>query len=230
MSRWKSHIASSNNGSSRKIHVAMREHGIEQCRYEIVESGFDSISKLAIAEIRYIDENKTFTDGLNSSPGGDGIGRHDLAQLSTDDILLIKQALGNHWKSFNKKKWADTTPEQRSQMMSHLYNSEIIEKRIKTQKEYYNSVPDSIQKHTKGLADWRKNNPEKMKENAKFNGLSGATAVSKQVVVEREDGTIEEYKSISEFQRKTKQWMNVIKEKSMKNQFHNGYKLKEIRE
>jgi len=70
----------------------MDKYGIENCLVEIVEDNFDSISKLVLAEIGYIKKFDSYKDGLNSTPGGDGMGKHLLHQLSDEDINKIKDA------------------------------------------------------------------------------------------------------------------------------------------
>lgn len=225
--RWKSHCKDALSGSDRKIHKAMRIAGIENCIYEVIERGFTSIAELALSEIEHIKENDSYRNGLNSTPGGDGLGIHDLSKFSSEDIQRIKNSLGEHWSIYNKKKWAGTSKEERVAMMVHLYTPDVIECRVATQKKYYETVEGAKEKHSAGLTRWAKENPEKKKENSIKNGLIGAEKISKQVILEKEDGTILRFKSRSEMQRETGQWFSTLLDKSNRGLYHNGYKLKE---
>lgn len=223
--RWKFHCKVMGS-SNKKVHKIMRKYGLENCKYEVIETGFSSIGKLAIREIELIEFYDSFKNGLNSSLGGDGIGKHELHLLSEDEINILKTSLGEHWSSYNKKYWSNTTFDQRQEMTSHLHTKEVIEKRSNTLKEYYDQVPGAKEKHTAGIKKWQKENPEQAKKNRIANGLKGAAKTSKKVTVIREDGTEEMYNSISELQRSTGQWMSTLREKTKRDEFHNGYKLK----
>ena len=226
-SRWKAHCKEAMGEPKYTIHKVMKDAGIDNCIYEVIASGFSTIGKLAMAEIRYIKEFNTYKTGLNSTPGGDGLGGHDLTKFSADELEKIKEALGEHWTEYNKKKWCGKTEEEKLQMMSHLYTREVIESRIITQKAYYDNVEGAREKHSAGLTRWAKENPEKKRENSAKNGLIGAEKTSKHVILEKEDGTILRFKSRSEMQRETGQWFSTLIDKSSKGLYHNGYILKE---
>ena len=226
-SRWKMHCKDMRGTSTRKIHIAMREAGLSNCNYEVLARGFSSLSSLAIAEIEYIKEFDSYRTGLNSSPGGDGIGKHDLAVMTTSEIEAIRAALGEHWTEYNRARWAGTTKEERAEMMAHLYAEDVIERRVETQKAYYDTVEGAREKHSAGLKEWAKHNPEKKRANSIKNALKGAEKASKKVTLEKEDGSIETFASRSEMQRRTKQWFSTLLEKTKKGLYYNGYRIKD---
>ena len=131
-SRWKDHCRESKKETKRKVHRAMKTHGIENCRYEVVEDGFNTLGELAVAEIRYIEQHDSYKNGLNSSRGGDGLGHNNWNSLTEDEIKKIKSALGDHFKEYNKKKWANTTPEQRKEMVKNAFTPELIARRAES--------------------------------------------------------------------------------------------------
>ena len=225
-SRWKSHCKESKSNSKRKIHIAMFEYGIDDCEYVVLETGFTSIGKLALAEIEYIKKYDSYKTGLNSTPGGDGLGRHDLSMMSDEEIFTIKKALGDSFIEYNNKKWAGLSIDERKIKTSHLHTAEVYARKSETLKEFYKHNPEQAAIKFDGIKKWQKENREQMIDQNKKNGLLGAAVVSKQVVVETEDGTVEIYPSRSEFQRQTGLWFSSLVDKSKKNEYYKGYKLK----
>jgi hypothetical protein len=229
-SRWKTHCKESINEPKGKLHRAINKYGQENCKYEVIERGFDTISQLALAEIKQIRNHDSYKNGLNSTPVGDGL-NNDLTMFTDEELAIVREALGEKWRVFNKKKWNGTTVDQRKEMIQHCYTTEANINRSETLKRYYDSVPEAKDKHSAGIKQWQKENPELANHYRIQNGLKGAEKTSKKVTVLREDGSVEVYNSISEFQRMTGQWMITIKEKSANDLFYNGYKLiKDINE
>lgn len=226
MARWKIHCKESSFNPKSKLHSAMFQYGKENCIYEVIERDFKTISDLALAEIKQIKIHDSYKNGLNGTPGGDGL-NNDLTKFTDEEVKIIREALGEKWKIFNSKRWNDTTYEQRKEMIRHCHTKEANANRAETLKRYYDSVPDSKTKHSAGLKRWREDNQDLAREFAIKNGLRGAEKSSKQITILRDDGETEVYNSISEFQRQTGQWMCTIRKKSAQNLFHNGYKLKD---
>jgi len=225
LSRWKTHCQNSMICTNTKLYCAMDKYGIENCLVEIVEDNFDSISKLALAEIGYIKKFDSYKNGLNSTPGGDGMGKHLLHQLSDEDISKIKDALGDNFREYNKSiKWANTTPEDRKKLTKHLHTADIYQKKSETLKEFYKANPIEKEKKKVGIVKWQQENYDQLCETNKKNSLKGATKVSKKLVVELTDGSMLYYPSKSEFQRQTGQWAKTILEKTAKGLSYNGYK------
>lgn len=229
-SRWKIHCKESKKPNpSQKIHQEMKRVGIENCEYSIVEDGFQCISELALAEIEYIKKNKTYENGLNSSRGGDGLGKHDLSKLSNEDLLLIKQSLSKSMSDYNKNyKWANKSTLERKKLTSHLHCEEVYRKKSKSLKEYYKLNPDEKIKKAQSIKKWQEENREVMKNNNKINGLKGAEKVSKKLLVIKENGDTFVCKSKSEFNRLTGEWAKTVIDKTKKGLYHNGYKAREI--
>lgn len=223
--RWRTHCKESIINPKGKLHKAINEYGSENCIYEVIESGFESISQLALAEIKYIKQYNSCKNGLNSTPGGDGL-NNDLTMFTNNEIDIIREALGEKWRSHNKKKWEGTTIEQRKEMIKHCHTDEARHNRSSTLKNYYEAIEGAKEKHSAGIKKWQKENPELARQYRIQNGIKGAEKTSKKVTLIRDNGNIEIYNSISDFQRKTGQWMSTIREKSAKGEFHNGYKLK----
>lgn len=225
-SRWKTHCKESIVNPKGKFHIALHTHGPESCVYEVIERGFTSVSHLALAEIKYIKQHDSYKNGLNSTLGGDGL-NNDLSMFTDAEVLIIREALGEKWREFNKKKWSETTVDQRKEMIQHCHTEEANSNRAETLRNYYDNVPGSREKHSAGIKQWQKENPELAKKYRIQNGLKGAEKTSKKVTLLRDSGEVEVYASISEFQRQTGQWMSTIREKSKNGEFYNGYKLKD---
>jgi len=227
--RWKAHCKKSAEVEPRyKIHKAMKEYGIENCSYEVVESGFQTVGKLALAEIENIQKCNSYRNGLNSSLGGDGLGKNDLVDLSYEEILQIKNALGDHWREWNRKKWSDTTPEQRKQMIKNAFLPEVNARRADSLKEYYKSCPEAIESRREKMRISRNQNKEVRDQQAKEAGLKGAAKMSKSILVEFPDGTRVTYKSKSEMQRQTKLWATTLLRKTSQGKTSNGHRAWEL--
>jgi len=225
LSRWKHHCIESKTRCQTDLHKTMNLYGIESCNIEILEDNFESIGKLALAEIEYIKKFDSYKNGLNSTPGGDGLGKHDLCNLSEEEILKIKKSLGDNFKNYNKNiKWANTSEADRKEMTKHLHTEEIYKKKSKTLKNFYIANPDVKKQKGKGIKKWQENNSEKLKEQNRINSAKGAAKVSKKLKVALQSGEVLYYPSKSEFQRQTGQWANTILKKTRQGLFHNGYK------
>jgi len=232
LARWKVHCrnakASTNNYT--KLYIAMSDAGIENCKVEIVEDTFTSIVKLALAEINYIKQFDTYTNGLNSTTGGDGLGRHILYKLSESDIEEIKTALGDSLSTYNKTvKWANTSVEERKQLTKHLHTDEIYKKKSATLKEFYKANPAVRQEKSIGITKWQQENKEELKITNRINGRKGADKVSVKVKVEQTGGAMLYFNSKSEFNRQTGQWAETVLRKTQQGEFHNGFKAWEYK-
>lgn len=227
-SRWKDHCRAIKKDTKRKVHLAMKTCGIENCTYEVIERGFTSLGQLAIAEIKHIDQYDSYKNGLNSSRGGDGLGHKGWNTLTEDEILQIRLTLGDHFREYNKTKWANTTSEQRKEMVKPAFSPEINARRAASLKEYYKSVPGAVENKIKKILKWQQENKEQHKTIARLNGAKGAAKVSKKLEVETEDGQVLYFNSKSEFQRQTGQWATTVLKKSKNGEFYNGYKAKEV--
>jgi hypothetical protein len=226
--RWKSHCRDSVHNPKGKLHQAMHQYGINNCNYEIIEDNFSSVADLALAEIRYISEYNSYNDGLNSTVGGDGLGKHDLTKFTDDEILAIRTSLGLKWKLYNIDKWKNTSLLQRADMMQHLYTPEVINKRIITQKLYYAADPRAKEKHSAGLVKYIAENKDSHADNARKNGPKSIAKCAKQLTVQKEDGTIIIYASISSFTRETGIIFSTLKSNSSDTHYFNGYKIIKI--
>jgi hypothetical protein len=228
LSRWNTHCKEALSKCKTKLHKAIKNYGVENCSIEIVEDNFKLLGTLALAEIEYIKQFNSFKNGLNSTPGGDGLGKHDLYQLTEEEISKIKLALGDSFREYNKNvKWANTSKEDRKKLTEHLHTEEIYKKKSETLKKFYESNPDVAKNKAIGIKKWQQEHRNEMKEKNKINSLKGAAKVSKRLKVELETGEVLYYPSKSEFQRQTGQWAKTVLEKTALGIFHNGYKAKE---
>lgn len=231
--RWKTHCRIAKYAKGRKktkLHLAMKAHGVENCLYEVIETGFTRMIDLVLAEIRYIKEHNSYKKGLNSTPGGDGLGKHTLSSMTENEIAILRTTLGEHWTSYNKQKWANLSMEERKEEVSHLHTPEVYEKKSKTLKKYYEANPEAKAVKGKKIKEWQEKNKETVKANNRVNGLKGAAKVSKEVVVEWENGKVERFKSRKEFERQTGLWFSALVEKSKQGLYYKGYKLKDTNE
>lgn len=225
LSRWKTHCKESQTKCKTKLHKAIKNYGIKNCIIEIIEDNFTSLGKLALAEIEYIKKFDSFKTGLNSTPGGDGLGRHELYRLTDEEISGIKLALGDSFREYNKNvKWANTSKEDRRQLTKHLHTEEVYKKKSNTLKKFYEANPEVAKDKAIGIKKWQQENKEELKEKNKINALKGAAKVSKRLKVELETGKVLYYTSKNEFQRQTGQWAKTILEKTASGIFYNGYK------
>lgn len=226
LSRWKEHCKESQGRCKTKLHKAMNYYGIENCNVEIIEDNISSIGLLALSEIEYIKKFDSYNNGLNSTPGGDGLGKHDLYLLTEEEISKIKLALGDNFRNYNKNvKWANTTEDDRKKLTEHLHTEEIYKKKSKTLKKFYEANPSIAKDKAIGIKKWQLEHQDELKARNKINSLKGAATVSKRLKVELETGEVLYYSSKSEFQRKTGQWANTIIQKTRQGIFYNGYKI-----
>lgn len=229
LSRWKSHQREASANCRTKLHKAIAQYGIDNCNIEILESGFETIADLAISEIEYIKKFDSYHNGLNSTPGGDGLGKHNLSQLTDNDLEKIKKTLGDSFRNYNKNiKWANTSQDDRKKMMSHLFTEDVNRKKSKTLKEFYKNNPEIAASKSLGIKKWQLENREKMLAQNSINSRKGIAKLSKKIKIEKEDGSILFYDSKSEFHKETGQWANTILKKTKNGKFHNGYKAYEI--
>lgn len=225
LSRFKSHLAAANKGYNSKLHDAIRIYGVENCKVEILEDNINTIGQLALLEIEYIDKFNTYKNGLNSSLGGDGLGKHDLKMLSEEEIIAVKKALGDRLSQYNKSvKWAGTTKDDRKQLTKHLHTEEIYQKKSASLKLYYKHNPEMKAEKYKGISAWRENNREKLTEICIAASEAAAIKNRKKIKVEHPDGQILTYNSITEFRSVTGQNALYIIRKTEKGESHNGYK------
>ena len=228
-SRWREHCRDAfKRQKNRKLHNAMREFGIDQCIYEVIEDKFNSIGQLALAEISYIQKFNSYKNGLNSTPGGDGLGRADLSMLTDFEIQSIRKSLGESFTEYNQKKWANTTSQDRKVLTKHLHTEEIYKRKSETLKNFYKTNPDVAKKKAEGIKKWQQSNQQQLKERNQINSYKGAAKVSKKLLVEFPDGSVLNYPSKSEFLRQTGLWSKTILEKTSKGLSHNGYKAWEL--
>lgn len=228
--RWKEHCRLAKYNAKAVLHKEMKRAGIENCIYEVIETGFTTMVDLALAEIKQIEAHNSYKKGLNSTPGGDGLGRHALLGMSEDDIQKLRETLGAHWTDYNQRKWKGMTLEERQEKLAHLHTPEVYKQRAETLKKFYEFNPDAKIEKGKSIKKWQQANKETVRANNKKNGLLGAAKVSKQVVVEWENGKGETFKSRRDFERATGLWFSTLLEKSKQGLYHKGYKLKDDNE
>jgi hypothetical protein len=228
--RWKEHYKLAKYNAKTKVHLAMKKVGVDSCTYEVIESGFEKMIDLALAEIKHIKEHNSYKRGLNSTPGGDGLGKHTLLSMKEDEILKLREALGVHWKNYNQKKWGGMTLEERQKKLAHLHTPKVYAQRAETLKKFYECNPGIKTEKGKAIKKWQEANKEIVKANNKKNGLLGAAKRSKPLVVEWENGKGETFKSRRDFERKTGLWFSILVEKSKQGEYYKGYKLKELNE
>lgn len=227
--RWATHCREARTGSERKVHVAMREHGIDNCIYDVLDDGYDDVVQLALAEIEYIRQYDTYKNGLNSTYGGDGLGTH-LHTMCPDEIDKIRAALSASTSRYNNEvKWHGISEDARKEMCSHLHTEEVYRKKSESLKDFYRENPDAKKAKGDAIRQWCADNREHVLEKAKAAGLKGAAAVSKSVVAIDSDGNRYQYDSKSEFNREHGYIINRVLEKTMEGKTHKGWKAWEIK-
>lgn len=72
--RWKEHLqhyeANSKNDKNKKLYQSMREYGVENFSFEVVQDNITNYQKLDEAEIYWIHYYNSFLDGYNGTRGG----------------------------------------------------------------------------------------------------------------------------------------------------------------
>ena len=225
MSRWKSHQKDHVFGRT-KLHRAILQYGIDQCMVEIMHDNVPTIGQLALLEIQLIDHLDTYQNGLNSTLGGDGLGRSDLLNLSDEDIREIKSAIGERMSCYNQNvKWAGTSVEDRKVLTAHLHTSEVYQKKSETLKKFYEANPQVKDEKKAAISKWRSNNPDALSAMNKKASKVAAQVNRQKLRVETKDGVVRIYDSVKEFRTATNQWPNYIIKKTKLGQYHNGYKV-----
>lgn len=228
MNRWKSHCKTALDGAGCKLHKAMAEAGIENCKYKVIEDGFESIVDLALAEIAHIKEYDSKNNGLNSTHGGDGMGKH-LHTMPENSIQLIIDSLSNSLSQYNTDvKWANTTADERKKLTAHLHNDSVYRAKAKTLKNYYDANPEVKQQKGTEIKKWQAENRESLLIQNRKNSEKAALVNRKKVKIITPEGKALVYESKTAF---GKEHGNIIKnviEKTKKGLTHNGYKGWEI--
>lgn len=166
---------------------------------------------------------------MNSTLGGDGLGKKLLQKMSEEEILEIKKELGKSLSLYNKNiKWAGTTVEDRKKLTAHLHNEEIYKKKSNTLKDRYLAHPEERLEKYKAIKQWQEKNQDKLKSQNKKASAAAALVNRKKIKVEHPDGSIKIYDSKIEFARCTNQTASYIIKKTKQGLYHNGYKIWEI--
>lgn len=228
-SRWKVHLRTYKKKQNNKLYSAMFTYGEQNCNFEILEDNIESVGKLALLEIQYIKKYNSYRKGLNSTLGGDGLGKKILQKMSEKEILEIKKELGRSLSFYNKNiKWAGTTAEDRKKLTAHLHTDEIYKKKSNTLKDRYAAHPEEKLEKYKAIKKWREQNKNKLKLQNKKASDAAALINRKKIKVEHPDGSIKIYESKIEFARCTNQTASYIIKKTKQGLYHNGYKIWEI--
>ena len=228
LSRWKEHCKQSQKPNKQtKLYKAMKKYGIENCIIEVIHDNISTISELACLEIDYIAKYDSYKKGLNSTLGGDGLGQHTLTNLSNDDIVIIKKHLSNRLSNYNKNiKWADTTAEQRLEILKTYWLSEAsIKKRTESLKKWYESHPEERMKKADAIKKWRQNNPELHKNQMKISCELAAAKNRKKIKVEYPDGSTVLYNSVSEVVGISRHMVKYVAKKTLKGIDHKGFRI-----
>lgn len=102
--RWNRHKYSTKNGCKVPIHNAMRLHGIENFKFEVIHS-CDTIKELNIKEIDLISTNNTFCpNGYNIMKGGDNYERTDEHKKKISDAHIGKKKTPEHLEKIRLSK------------------------------------------------------------------------------------------------------------------------------
>lgn len=228
--RWTAHQQEALTGSScTKLYTAMRKAGVENCVYSVVEEGFKSIPELAQAEINYIKQHDTYRHGLNGTIGGDGMGCHNLNEMTEEQIASIKHALSVSLSEYNTKiKWAGVGHDERKKLTSHLHTPEVYAKKSSTLALTYKKNQELRKNKGAVIKKWRGENPELWREQQLAASLAGAAKTAKKLKVEFEDGTIKIFNSKSEYAKLYGHNMKYIIKKTQQGESHKGRRAWEI--
>ena len=217
--RWKTHCRNVKKGSGHgKLYKAMSKYGIENCIYEVIDR-CKTFGEMIISEIDNIAKYDSYKYGLNSSLGGDGLGKNNLWKLSDDEFRILKETMGKHFQEFNKKKWANITPEQRKEFIKRTHTLEANVSRAKSLKEYYKAHPEVLASKRERMKKMRNENKEQRDADAKHASDKAAIINARFITVKLPNGEIKTYKSRKEFQLDTGQWFVTLRKKKVFNDY-----------
>lgn len=229
--RWKDHKrkASSDN-PKQHIHRVMKKYGIDKCMYSIVESNFNDLADLALAEISYIKKYDTYNNGLNSSPGGDGIMTGDLSDIPQERIDVILEALSIAMRDYNTSiKWHNKSKSERSELTKHLHTNDIIEKRSQSLKERYIKDPELAKNKGNKIKEWQEKNKEQLRQQNKQASDKAAIVNSIQIKAITPDGDEVIYKNKVAFVKEHGHIIGTILKKTQEGKTHKGWKAWEVK-
>jgi hypothetical protein len=223
--RWKVHQKMCNSKST-KFYAALCGN-IDKFSYEIIDYA-DTILDLALKEIYWIDHYKSYTEGYNSTRGGDGLNQ-DLTQFTNEEIIKLKEQYKFLMTEYNTNvKWKNKSAEERKELTAHLHTKEIYNKKSATLKKFYKDNPEICLEKSAIIKKWRMNNRDKLCENNRKSSLIGAAKVSKRVEIKFQDGRTKIYNSKSEFKREHGGSINAIIMKTKNGGNHKGMQGWEI--
>ena len=228
-SRWKTHQRECVKQNT-KFYKALYNN-MDDFTFEIIDKQ-NNIGSLVVAEIKWIAYYNSYTDGYNSTFGGDGLNQ-DLSSITDKQYELIIEAISGSATEYNTNiKWANTTANERKELTKHLHNDEIYEKKSKTLKENYKHNPDLVKQRSIDLKNYWNNmtdsgRRQRTKHNKK-NSLLGAAKVSKKVKILTPEGDEKIYQSKSAFAREHGYIINNVIKMTLEGSNHKGYQGWEI--
>ena len=106
--RWATHLWDARNGSTQRIHRAIRETGPEDFRREVLEDGIKTENELCERESQYIESFGTiWPDGLNSNRGGTtGGGKPKPCTFDGEEFQSVRHRNESLGERFKKAPWA----------------------------------------------------------------------------------------------------------------------------
>tara|TARA_B110000881_G_C18555653_1_gene506744 strand:- start:112 stop:1227 length:1116 start_codon:yes stop_codon:yes gene_type:complete len=160
--RTKQHIGDVSRGSIKKFHNAIRRHGIETFKREIITISYskEELNDLEIYYIKYYDsyyknDDGTAKSGYNMTHGGEGANGYIFTE---EDKAKLSKSLQKYYSNpDNKKKNAER---QREYIKRH---PESAERHSRFMKEYANR-PENKEKSRKRFEEYRINNPNAISE------------------------------------------------------------------
>ena len=233
MVRFRAHTE--NPAGDTKLSRTIQAVGAQNLHYEVIERGFTSIVKLALAEIRWIEHYDSYWNGLNSTPGGDGIGRYDLYTMTDPDVAELLQKLSESLTNYNNEvKWADKTEEERKEMTAHLHNEEVYAKKGATLKDTYANRPDLVEHRSVSQKNaWAGYEEAEYKARCsknRANGAKGAAKMKRPITVTTESGDTITYESRTAFTKATGVWVETLRNRSKRGLYTKGYIINTLKE
>ncbi len=163
--RWQNHLYDARRGSKHRFHNAIRAHGVEAFKLEVVLAGFSEADALA-CECLIIKQHKEAGETLyNITDGGEGVSG---LKMSPEAVEKMRQ------RKLGVKQSAETIEKRRAALMGRAVSAETREKIASAQRgRVFSEEHLARMRKPKSVPVWNKGKPasEEAKARMSASGL-----------------------------------------------------------